>query len=314
MSKKSIRLFSKRHEESIFNRTIGLSLPERLRRRIWSLLNRLNYSYEHWPNDSNWAVQTSVLEELPSELCFKYGTETLPGPKDDQGSPTSVELKQFIERGYPSRVFDVAELFYFKLSEDRQPEFQRELNTVFEDEVSPWRMADGQLFKIDSQFLDSHVIARSYELLKAEGFEGALEEFNRARNELAGDNVKGAILNACKSLESVLKAALQTDTGTAKVLINKLVDEGFYDGLPEEISRAFGDQVLMALPFIRNRLAGHGQGNSIVDVPRIYGELAIHLAATFLLFIVQRSSQLRPSTSSRVNNGSVVLTDSDIPF
>ena len=188
--------------------------------------------------------------------------------------------------------------------------FQRELNVLFEEEDSPWRMADGQFFKIDSQFMNTYVVARCYELLKADGFEGALEEFNQARDELAGDNVKGAILNSCKSLESVLKASLRTDSGTARVLIDRLVDDGFYEGLPQEFSRAFGQQVLMALPFIRNRLAGHGQGNSVVEIPRLYGELAINLAATFLLFIVQQSSQL----GARAQSEQTPFSEMDTPF
>lgn len=135
------------------------------------------------------------------------------------------------------------------------------------------------MFEVDSQFLEAYVVARSYELLKAEGFEGALDELNQARNGLAADNVEGAIHNSCKSLESALKAIVRAEAGSASVLIRQLGDIGFYDGLPDDVARSFGEQVLMALPFMRNRLGGHGQGSVIVDEPRVYDELAVHLAA-----------------------------------
>ena len=171
-------------------------------------------------------------------------------------------------------------------------------------------MVDGQFFKIDSEFLNLHVVARSYELLKAERFEGALDEPNQARNELTTGNLKEAIHKACRSLESVLKAILNTESGSASSLITRLVEYGFYEGIPEDAAKAFGDQVLMALPFLRNRLAGHGQGTKVIDVPEVYGELAVHLAAAFILFIVQRSIQLKGKPDDIESEGS----SDDIPF
>lgn len=310
----SIRIFSKRHEQAIWDRKLGLSLPRRLRRRIWSLLGRFDHIYHYQPDPSdNWNEKTSVLEQLPGELCHRYGDDNLLARAEDGGARVPVDLKGFVEGAYPSQVFDVVELFYAQIPSERQPEFQREMNAIFEEERSEWRMADGQFFKVDSQFLEAHVVARSYELLKAEGFEGALDEFNQARNELAADNVKGAIHNACKSLESVLKAVSGVESANAGVLIKSLAERGFYEGLPDDVARAFGDQVLMALPFLRNRLGGHGQGTAVIEVPRLYGELAIHLAASFLLFVVHRSIQLKgPAVEPSVPAAS--LSDDDIPF
>lgn len=308
-----IRIFSKRHERAIFERKLGLSLARRLRKRLWSLLGRFDHTYWYQPDPSdNWRESTTVLAELPRELCHRYGEDQLIAFGDDEGTRVPVDLKGFVERGYPSHVFDVVELFYSQLPSERQLEFQRELNGILEEERSDWRLADGQFFKVDSQFLDVHVVARSYELLKAEGFEGALDELNQARNELAADNIKGAIHNACKSLESVLKAVSKVESGNASVLIRGLVEQGFYEGLPDDFARAFGDSVLMALPFMRNRLAGHGQGSMVVDVPRVYGELAIHLAATLLLFVIQRSTQFKPKVADSADQ--VGKSSADIPF
>lgn len=311
----SIRIFSKRHEQAIFDRRLGLSLPRRLRRRIWSLLGRFDHIYYYQPDPTdNWNEKTSVLEQLPGELCHRYGDERLLARADDAGPRVPVDLKGFVEGAYPSQVFDVAELFHAEIPPERRPEFQHEMNAIFEEERSEWRMADGQFFKVDSQFLEAHVIARSYELLKAEGFEGALDEFNQARNELAADNVKAAIHNACKSLESVLKAVSGVESGNAAVLIRGLVDKGFYEGLPDDVARAFGEQVLMTLPFLRNRLGGHGQGTTVVEVPRLYGELAVHLAASFLLFVVHRSIQLKAPSINEPVPQTVSGSDDDIPF
>lgn len=311
---RAIRLFSKRYEKAIFDRKLGLSVPRRLRRRIWSLLNRFNYSYYYQPDPrDNWSGLTDLLKQLPGELCHRYGEEQLVAyTDDDEGVRAPTDLKGFVERGYPSQVFDVVELFYSGLQSENQTDFQRELNSILDEEESEWRMIDGQMCKLDSQFLEMHVVARAYELLKAEGYEGALDELTQARNELSAGNVKGAIHNACKSLESVLKAVIGADSGSASHLIRQLSEIGFYDGLPEDFARAFDEQVLMALPFMRNRLGGHGQGAAVVDVPRIYGELAVHLAAAFALFIVRRSTEISPKRSEGADD-----TDesaADLPF
>ena len=184
-----------------------------------------------------------MLEQLPGELCHRYGEEHLLARAEDGGARVPVALKGFVEGAYPSQVFDVGELFYAEIPAERRLDFQLEMNSVLEEERSDWRMADGQFFKVDSQFLEAHVIARSYQRLKAEGFEGALDELNQARNELAADNVKGAIHNACKSLESVIKAVSGTESGNASALVRGLADKGFYEGIPEDVGRAFGEQV-----------------------------------------------------------------------
>ena len=314
VSVRAIRLFSKRYKKVIFDRTLGLSISRRLRRRIWFLLEEFNHSYYYQPDPGdNWREHTHVLQWLPDELCRRYGEEQLVAYVDDEEDARApTDLKGFVERGYPSQVFDVVELFYGRLQSENQADFQRELNSILDEEESEWRMIDGQLFKIDSQFLEMHVVARSYELLKAEGYEGALDELNQARNELSSGNVKGAIHNACKSVESVLKAVTETDSGNASHLIRQLNEIGFYDGLPEDVARAFGEEVLMVLPFMRNRLGGHGQGIAVVDVPRLYGELAVHLAATFILFIVRRSTEILPRRSEAVDYADEPVPD--VPF
>src|SRR5882724_11168590 len=41
-------------------------------------------------------------------------------------------------------------------------------------------------------------------------------------------------------------------------LIKELGSQGFFDDLPESVRSGFMDQVLKALPFLRNKLGGHG--------------------------------------------------------
>ena len=46
---------------------------------------------------------------------------------------------------------------------------------------------------------------------------------------------------------------------------------------------------MVSLPFHRSRLSGHGQGSDVVGVPRLYAELALHLAAAVNSFLIHKS-------------------------
>jgi hypothetical protein len=307
-----IRIFSKRHEKAIFEKRLSLKLPRRLRRRIWAVLEKHNYFYDHQPDPNDrWTETTSVLEQVNVEICRRYGQDNLIA-FNDENEKVVVDLKGFAQGAYPSQVLDLCELFYDALPDPKQVKFQCELNSAFEEEGSDWRLTDGQFFRVDSEFLALQVMARAHELMMAQGYEGALAEFTEARNDLASGDCKGAIVNACKSLESVLKTILKTDSGNASSLIRDLAKTDFYTDIPQEVSRAFGEAVLMALPFLRNRLGGHGQGEEVVEVPREYGELSIHLAAGFILFLVRRALG---SIAPEKDDGQAVQPEGDdLPF
>src|SRR5690606_29791063 len=131
--------------------------------------------------------------------------------------------------------------------------FQSEINEAFQDEKCPWVLCDGSFFQLDSQFLEIHILHRAHELLVSARFEGALEEFIEARNDLSAGDFRGAIHNAAKAFESALKAIQNRQDGNAKELINDLKDMPFYEGFPARLVPGFGAQVLMSLPTIRNR-------------------------------------------------------------
>lgn len=247
-----------------------------------------DFSHYPIPND-NWRVDTSVLNELPGKLCSTYGEDSLTAKISNKKAEAT--LREFVLATKPEQVFDVIELFYNELrgiEPEKLSKFQSELNEVFFDEDLPWRLVDGEIFKVDSEFLAYQLVENAQSLLKTTGFAGAYEEFRHARSDLTAGDTKGAIHNACKSVESALKTLLKRSDGTAKELIDELVRSGFVSDLPENVRNGFATNVLMSLPYLRNRLGGHGQGSDSLDVPYVYGELSIHLAAAFIQFLLRQ--------------------------
>lgn len=63
----------------------------------------------------------------------------------------------------------------------------------------------------------------------------------------------------------------------------------------------------MSLPTLRNRLGGRGPGESVVDVPKRFGDLAVAMAAAFVMFCVDlrdeaaEPREAQPPPTSEVN-------------
>lgn len=243
-------LFSKRYDKALNERVLRPSLPMRLRKRIWSMLQRFNYTYSYQPDPTdNWWDTTSLLDELPQKLKAEYGADHLLAYVDDSRERAPTDLEGLVLRGWPGHVLDVVEQVFADLPDDQKFDFQREINRVMGEEGSPWRLADGQFLQIDSEFLALE-LERAQDMLKTHGFAGAYDEFREARLDLTAGDYKGAIRNACNALESTMKVIIGADSGNASVPIRKLVEDGFFDELPETMQASFGEQVLMSLPTI----------------------------------------------------------------
>ena len=115
--------------------------------------------------------------------------------------------------------------------------------------------------------------ATAHDGLTANHFAGAAEEYAKARQYLAAGEVREAIAFAEHSFESVMKVLTDIEHGNADKLIKTLLGRGYFDDLPESVRAGFADQVLKALPFLRNKLGGHGQGTAFVPCGAPVGRL-----------------------------------------
>jgi hypothetical protein len=314
MTQYTHKAFSKLHEKAILEKRLVVSLSKRLRNRIWQILIQYNdgLGIQRDPND-RWIDESDIATEILPKLYRLYGESQLEG-RDESGRKVKVNLEGFISSTYPNRVFDVIQLWYDELTPDRQPSFQRELNGILEEEACPWCFCDRNFFQVDSKFLEERVQSQVHEILNAQGFFGAMQEFVEARNDFTSGDFKGTILNSCKAFESVMKIILGKEGGTADDLIKGLDKIGIFDELPKELRRPFETKVFQTVPFLRNTLAGHGQGQHLVKVSRELGELSLHLAGAIILFCIRKHLTLNPQQLLEPNVTNTQEFDEDIPF
>lgn len=90
-------------------------------------------------------------------------------------------------------------------------------------------------------------------------------------------------------LEDVLEPYSTYDENLWDIFEEKFCREnnGFYPSYMNAHLTSIRTTLETGLPVVRNKVAGHGQGNQIITIPDEYTDYALHLAATNILFLVR---------------------------
>ncbi len=292
----ALKVFSKRHPRVARE----VSLGQAVRQRIWYVIEECEpHSDPRVLN--NW---TLCWDELPDRLKKEHGWQELRAYKSQSAYEALPNAQEFILRGVPRFVLDACELFYDLLIEDRERgsssadplKYQRKLNTVFEDANLPWRMCEGRILRVESKWLEEEIHAKAAELLSVQGFEGALNEFQRARSELSTGDYKGAIHAANLALESTIKGILDIGQEKPGKLYRKLIDSGLVPDYHEGFLKAFEEHILRSVAMARNleKGVGHGQGTKVNEPPKSLAELAVNLSGVLILYLLKRHLENHP--------------------
>lgn len=174
-----------------------------------------------------------------------------------------------------------------------------ELNHRFKENNFGYEYINRQIIRVDSELTHNEIVKPSMKVLQEYEFEGANDEFMEAHRLYRQGDYKGAIHNAQKSFESVMKTICERrgfeynkEKDTASNLIKILVEKDFipkslsnhFDGLRSCIN-GIKTSLESGLPTLRNRKAGHGQGEEIVGVPEYLAVYAINLVATNIVLL-----------------------------
>jgi len=296
--------FSKRHEHAIREKKLPLSFPKSTRTSILRILNKFSDS-GGFDGEDNF-----TSDSAEESLKTFYGKTTLEA-FDDNNQRVPADFGQIIVKGYPSEVIDAIEA-WFDQSPKQASQCENDLNDVLSMNHSLWRFVNGEAILVDSEYLHEQVQAKTLRLLKEGHAFGALEEFQSAIQDLQAGETKDAIVKAHKSVESVMKVALQTqDHLTFGRLLADLIKSDIIPEYYEEFLKYFEKIALGAVKERNLPARGHGQGLSVVEVPRSLAEFAINLAGSINLFIIQSWLQQRRNAEDEAGKE---LQDDDIPF
>lgn len=168
-----------------------------------------------------------------------------------------------------------------------------ELNRRFREHCIGYQFADGEIVRVDSEYVHSEMVEPALTLLHDARFRGAEDEFLSAHKHYREGRIKEAITEACKAFESTMKAICTArkwqyeETASAKTLVKLMLDNGI---IPKYLESYFNQlQALLdgGLPTVRNKASGHGQGTTPTTIPPHLGAYALHLAAANILLLVE---------------------------
>jgi len=290
-----------------------IDLPVLVRKKLWAWLERFDDEVGAPESSHGRGATTTILKAVEGDLKIEHGWDALSGlPLDDPGIVSS-PLHNLVLKGHGHLVLDIVELAHGYMGYREKDEFEQKVNKVLQLHRCPWHFSRGEFFKLDRDFVRVRLSATASEALVANDFVGAADEYAKCRQELGSGDVKDAIFYAGKSLESVLKVMTGQKHANATQLIDELLSQGFLDDLPEDIRQGFAQQVMRPVPFLRNKLGGHGQGVVVTEVPPVYGTLAVQLAGAIHNFLIAKHIEHRTSDTSPETEGES-LTSGDIPF
>lgn len=281
------KYFSKRHEKALNEKRFEVSLLTRLRVAMLRVLS--NYSqHGGYDNRENFTFQTA--EE---KLKTFYGEDTLRA-YDSKGNLAPADFEQVIRKGYPVVALDAIEAWFDSAEVDSQPACEKELNDILEIHNSNWRIINKTFVLLDSGYVRDEIITKTEKLLRENSIVGALEEFKESLTALTNGDFKDAVVNAHKSVESVMKAVLKIDKHlTFGKLLENVIKAGIVPKYYEEFLVHFEKLALGAVKERNQPGAGHGQGVQTKQIPKSLAEFAVHLAAVINLFLVNHSLDMK---------------------
>lgn len=295
-------IFSKRFGNVIKKEKLKVSIILPVRIRIWKLLGRFDETtYETSNTGFNW--ESSFLQRLPEDIKSEVGVkELLAYPEDGSGSACLSDLESFILRGnYPPYFFDAIELFHNMLVDGKKALFQKGVNEIMEENNQCWRMIDGKIFPIDSQYIEEEIVRKSCELMASVGFQGAYAEFEKARIDMINNDFEGAIQNANLAVESTIKSVLKISKAKPGELFRKLIDSGLIPEYYSGFLKAFEENIVRTVNIMRNEEpgAGHGKGKETKEIPRPLAELGVNLAGVLIKYIIERHLENQKNDADR---------------
>ena len=210
------------------------------------------------------------------------------------------------------KVLDVVEVSFRLLTRRRSsPEWQsripqekfdravNELNAHFREYGIGYQYENGEIVRVDSQFIHAEVVKPALALLGTEEYAEANAEFLKALEHYRKGETKECLTECLKAFETTMKAICTKrkwafkSKDTAKELIDVCLTNGLTPPLIHSHIRGVRATLARGIPTIHNRHPGHGQEVQLVDVPPHYASYLLHLTAATIQFFVESEKALK---------------------
>ena len=244
---------------------------------------------------------------ITDTLCREYGVFRLPVSYKEIENKMNDLLYFLLHEKNIEKTIDAIELSFrvigshtrthdYLRKEDPSGDADRaieELNHRFKEHGVGYCFTDGQIVRIDSEFVHSEVVRPALGILDQGQYAGARQEFLKAHEHYRKGNTKEALNECLKSFESVMKSICDKrewaydERATASTLIGICFDKQLIPSFWQTQFAALRSLLESGVPTARNKLSGHGQGAAPMPVPGHIAGYVLHMTAAAIVFLAE---------------------------
>jgi hypothetical protein len=168
-----------------------------------------------------------------------------------------------------------------------------ELNQRFLRAGVGYQFENGQIIRVDSQYVHAEIVKEALRLLCEPGFEEANTEFMTAHRHLRERKRRDCNTAALRSMENVLKVICGARGWTYQKgdTVERLIAVVRREGLFPDYLGGYFDNLIGAMkagvPKIRDQQGGHGAAPGDDPVPDHIAAFALHLTAANIVMLVK---------------------------
>jgi hypothetical protein len=216
--------------------------------------------------------------------------------------------KYFLEEECAEKALSVVELMMKTISKFSK-ENRREVNINLDDTINElnhrflengvgYQYENGQIVRVDSEFIHAEAVKPALQLLSNPTYRGAQEEFLNAHEHYRHGRYDAALTDCLKAFESTMKIILdkhdweygKKDTSKRLIdccLANELIPKFWTDHF-----NSLGNMLISSIGTPRNKLSGHGKGNDEIEVPEHLIQYVLHMTASTIVFLIKAEERL----------------------
>ena len=234
-------------------------------------------------------------KSIVDTLCREYGVFALAETDSFDRDYIKEFFTFFLQANDVENALDAVELSFQVIDEysSNHDDAIEELNERFKEHGIGYQFTNGQIVRVDSEFIHAEIVKPALKLLDQPYYAGAQQEFLKAHEHYRKGNAKEALSECLKAFESVMKAICDKrgwsygNNATAKPLIQACFDNGLIPSFWQSHYSSLRNLLESSVPTGRNKLSGHGQGTTPVSVPNHLVAYMLHMTASAIVFLVE---------------------------
>ncbi len=173
-----------------------------------------------------------------------------------------------------------------------------ELNQRFREHGVGYQYENCQIVRVDSEFIHAEAVKPALQLLGNPTYKGAQEEFLKAHEHYRHHRYSEALIECLKAYESTLKIILDknkweySSNATADELTGRVMQSGLVPDFWQQHFKSLKNTLTSGVPTARNKVAGHGAGNEVREIPEYLVSYILHMTASTIVFLVKADAAL----------------------